>query len=62
MTDELPVAKDNAELIQRGLKLLEDAVAHFMDLDDEHAKALTSATLGVLNLGIMLFNIYNKDE
>jgi len=56
---EIPTSKDEA--VQQGLKLLDHAVSHFMGLDDDHSKALTAATMGVLNLGLILFNIYKKD-
>lgn len=48
------------ELIQDGLKLLDDALCHFMDLDSDHGQALADATKGVLTLGEFIFNILKK--
>jgi len=50
----------NQELISSGLKLLDEALAHFMYIDSEHGKALANIVHGALALGGIIYDVYKE--
>lgn len=52
---------NNEELIQAGLELLDNALSHFMEIDDsEHGKALANIVHGALVFGETIYDMYKK--
>lgn len=47
-------------LFEEGLKLVDDALAIFMNLETPHAKAVSNALHGALVLGEMAYKLFKK--
>jgi len=50
----------NQELISMGLRLLDEALSHFMEVDSEHGKALANIVHGALALGGIIYDVYKN--
>ena len=57
MSDIEPTHDD---LFQDGLKLVEDALAIFINLDTAHSKAISNTLHGALILGHMAYELFKK--
>jgi len=60
MTSPNTLPDDHDSLFEEGLKLVDDALSIFMELDSDHAKSVSNILHGALTLGEIAYNVMKK--